>query len=83
MDAWLNENCKLLETDSEMATALPGFIAYKEQFRGIPGNESLDRYYFVVLVRMDRLSFLLGRLLLCFLMCACDVLVLVCAPVMC
>ena len=40
VDAWMAENCKILETDVDM-NIVPEFIAFKEQFRGIPGKEYL------------------------------------------
>lgn len=42
VDNWMSENCKLVETDNEMASAVSLFIAFKEQFRGIPGAEHLN-----------------------------------------
>ena len=48
VDAWMAENCKILETDVDM-NIVPEFIAFKEQFRGIPGKEYLAtdcKYFF-------------------------------------
>eukprot|EP00438_Fugacium_kawagutii_P007288 Skav235682 [mRNA] locus=scaffold280:19379:22054:+ [translate_table: standard] len=39
VDKFMNEKCKLFECDQEMNTAVPDFLAFKEQFRGIPGKE--------------------------------------------
>ena len=36
------ENCRLIECDAEMQQAVPDFINFKEQFRGIPGHERLE-----------------------------------------
>ena len=36
------ENCRLIECDAEMQQAVPDFINFKEQFRGIPGRERLE-----------------------------------------
>lgn len=35
------ENCKLVEAELDMNTVVPALLAYKEQFRGIPGKECL------------------------------------------
>ena len=42
IDKWMAENCRLIECDGEMQQAVPDFINFKEQFRGIPGRERLE-----------------------------------------
>ena len=42
------ENCKLLEGDQDMHGAMPGLLAFKEQFRGIAGKEYLGKFERIV-----------------------------------
>jgi hypothetical protein len=44
VDEWMAENCKLLECDQDMHAAMPGLLAFKEQFRGIAGKEYLGKF---------------------------------------
>ena len=43
MDIWLAENCHLISANEDYEGAVANYLKFKEQFRGLAGNEFLRK----------------------------------------